>query len=217
MPQIAYFAGAVELRADLSRAQRRVLRTLEEAAGPLTLIALSAATGSHPNTLREHLAVLVAEGLVTVETEQPETPRRGRPALRYQRAPATADLASIANALAEEIRQLPDRDEFSLRAGARWEALVGRTASADIMEQLTELGFTPERTDEGVVMHTCPVAGVASTSSDIVCRMHLGAILHSWPDIECELIPAGEPTAHRDGCLLRTPVPVEKPDAESAT
>lgn len=180
-----------------SRAQRRVLDALAD--GPGTLAELSVATGSHPNTLREHLAVLVAAGLVTVDSATRGDPRRGRPALRYRRAPL-ADVASVAAALADEAGRLPNADDFALRAGARWEALAGDGGPQGLLERLEQLGFRPEEVAEGIVLRSCPVAESAAAAPGIVCRMHLGAIQHRWPDEGAvDLVPHDRP----DGCLLR--------------
>lgn len=192
-----------------SKAQRRVLGALD--GGAETLAELSVQTGSHPNTLRDHLMSLVSAGFVVAEPEQPRS-QRGRPAMLYRRLPL-ADAASIAAALADEVSHLPNGDDVALRAGARWEALTGAESDETLEERLHSLGFEPARIDQGFVLRSCPVAEAAAAAPGVVCRMHLGAIQHRWPDANAvELIPQGHP----EGCLLRLDgPPAERGDASA--
>ncbi len=182
----------------------RVLATLWVAGAPLTLASLSERTGSHVNTLRDHLAALTASGLVECVAAPSVGARRGRPPLAYRALAGPsprADAASLLGALAREVGGLPDAEDVSLRAGRRWgEALAG---APDLMTGLAELGFSPKRVEDGVVLRACPVGGVAAGTPEVICLMHLGALQAVLPDDAAELLPGGHP----EGCLLRLPPP----------
>jgi predicted ArsR family transcriptional regulator len=77
-------APALEPTAVATPAQAEVLAALT-AEGPATAAELSARTGQHPNTVREHLDALVGLGLVVRDRDAPVG--RGRPAYRYAALP----------------------------------------------------------------------------------------------------------------------------------
>lgn len=77
-------APALEPTAVATPAQAEVLSELN-AEGPATAAELSARTGQHPNTVREHLDALVGLGLAERERDAPAG--RGRPAYRYAALP----------------------------------------------------------------------------------------------------------------------------------
>ena len=77
-------APALEPTAVATPAQAEVLAELN-AEGPATAAELSARTGQHPNTVREHLDALVGLGLAVRERDAPAG--RGRPAYRYAALP----------------------------------------------------------------------------------------------------------------------------------
>ena len=79
---------AVQARALGDPTRHAIFRRLSEAAGPLTISELNEHIGLHHTAVRQHLAKLVAAGLV-VEDVEPRT-TRGRPRLRYGVAPAAA-------------------------------------------------------------------------------------------------------------------------------
>ena len=188
----------------LSGSRLRVLAILQIADTPLTLASLSQQTGSHPNTLRDHLAALMASGLVERVAAPREGAHRGRPPLAYRPSPdrpVPADAASLLGALASEVRGLADAEDVSLRAGRRWGATLA--GAPDRMAGLAELGFSPLRIEGGVVLRACPVGGVAAAIPEVICLMHLGALQAALQDDGAQLIPGGHP----EGCLLRLPLP----------
>ena len=183
----------------LSPARQRVLDVLAEAGRPLTLAELSEQTGSHPNTLREHLTSLVASGWAE-STVLADPGRRGRPPLAY-RALERPDIgASLLNALLAEVSERPDADALALSAGERWGAGLARGEVPDLLAHLTDAGFAPQVVDEGIVLRACPVGAAVRATPGLVCRMHLGAIQKMVPEgRRAELDPDG----HSEGCLLR--------------
>lgn len=191
-------------REALTGARLRVLAVLRRSGESLTLASLSEMTGSHVNTLREHLAALVSTGLVESVIVHSAEARRGRPPLAYRAlgvAPRQVDATSVLDALAREVAARVDSDEIALRAGERWGVtLNGDDGEPDLMVRLAELGFSPKRVEEGIVLRSCPVGSSATAVPEVVCRMHLGAIrqLGAGADV-AELAHGG----HAEGCLLR--------------
>jgi len=184
----------------LSPARQRVLDVLAEAGRPLTLAELSEQTGSHPNTLREHLTSLVASGWAE-STVLADPGRRGRPPLAYRAVVLPPDAgASLLNALLAEVSEHPDADAVALAAGERWVAGFAPGSRPELLAHLAEAGYAPEVVAEGIVLRACPVSAFASAAPGLVCRMHLGALLRLLPaESDVELIPGGHP----DGCLVR--------------
>ena len=185
----------------LSPARRRVLRALADAGRPLTLSELSEQTGSHPNTLREHLTPLVAAGWVEQVAALGDPGRRGRPPLSYRANGVPPDAgASLLNALLAEVNASLDADALALRAGERWGDGFGAGTRADLVTHLADLGFAPRAVEDGIVLRACPVGAAVSAAPGLVCRMHLGAIRRLLPgEPRVELIPDGHP----EGCLVR--------------
>ena len=75
--------GPISVRSDRPRhAAMRVLMALTEANTPLTIIALTAELGGHPNSIRLQLESLVESGFVSERTVN--RGGRGRPARIYE-------------------------------------------------------------------------------------------------------------------------------------
>lgn len=99
-----------------------------------TVLDLAAATGLHPNTVREHLDALARSGLVQrFRRSSDGGPRgRGRPAWLYadptkDRRPVGAEYADLAATLADQLaRTSPDPPAAAEQAGRRWGAKLVR-------------------------------------------------------------------------------------------
>jgi predicted ArsR family transcriptional regulator len=109
----------------LSSARADLLDILIDQPEPCTVKALSALTGQHPNTTREHLAGLVQGGLAV--RSRTSAQRRGRPASLYSAAPeigsgpGAREYAGLASALAAQIaRTSPKPRADSIEAGRAW-------------------------------------------------------------------------------------------------
>lgn len=200
------------------RAAAAVLRSLEVQDEPLTVAALTEATGQHPNTVREHLDALVDAGLA--ERSRAAVSGRGRPAWRYAAVPAPSggspEYAGLATALALQLaRTSSDPREEAAAAGQAWGArLAGgvrprpRTAASarrGVVEVLDDLGFAPERVARSstVRLRQCPLLEAAREHPEVVCSVHLGiarGALDAWgaPSDDVALVPFAEPGA----CLL---------------
>ncbi|MCQ9162674.1 metalloregulator ArsR/SmtB family transcription factor [Arthrobacter sp. STN4] len=124
--------GGTEPVAPISKARAAVLERLRSSAVPLTVDALAAETGQHPNTAREHLDALVAAGFATRTTAHRSG--RGRPASLY--APAVpeqrpAGYAALAAALARHIASTSDDPAAAGDlAGRQWAHVLSGRAGA---------------------------------------------------------------------------------------
>ena len=179
----------------LSPARAFVLDALRQAGRPVTLADLSAATGLHANTLREHLERLVARGPARRERATPSG--RGRPAWLYSAVePGVADPAStteyagLAAALAAHIHQSsPDPQSDAVAAGRAWGRDLARKAGPpasrghaaarrQVARLLDEVGFCPETDDRAtdVLLTRCPLLEAAKEYPEVVCGVHLGIV-----------------------------------------
>jgi predicted ArsR family transcriptional regulator len=169
-----------------------VLDVLREAGAPLDASSLARTLGLHVSTIRWHLRVLAATGLVTRDVEQRVRP--GRPRAFYR--PAAAALAdadapgllagiladSLARADADPARLVEEAGRARGRSLAGLRPLdrrpTGEGSTAELLALLAGLGFEPrlERHRSGacVLMQPCPFGHVASTHPLLVCPAHLG-------------------------------------------
>jgi predicted ArsR family transcriptional regulator len=196
-----------------------VLDALLTGEGPMTLAALSAASGSHPNTLRDHLEQLERNGLVRRRHAEPAGP--GRPPTLYEAAgadgsPASAEYAGLAAALASTIHRTsshPRRD--AALAGEEWghelAAAHGRPARPgdaavrrEVVGLLGEIGFAPEADRAATVVRLtrCPLLETARRHPDVVCAVHLGIVRGALDEYgadpgTAELFPFSDPGACR--------------------
>jgi predicted ArsR family transcriptional regulator len=164
------------------------------------------------NAIRQHLAKLVAAGLV-VETKAPTT-GRGRPRLVYEINPAvegqwgtTGPYERLSRLLVEVIRTGLDPEEVGRRA-----ADVFRVPSpsgdmvADVTAAMARQGFEPEvRPQRGgaeIVLHNCPFATTAVADRDTVCALHLG-IAEGLTDATATVTELVAHDPRKAGCRLR--------------
>jgi predicted ArsR family transcriptional regulator len=177
-----------EARALGDPTRHAVFRYLVDAGRAVDVAELTAHFGLNHNAIRQHLAKLLAAGLV-VEEKAP-TGGRGRPRLCYLVAPnaesrwgAIGPYERLSLLLTEIIRTGDEPVEVGRRAGRR---LAGERAdeggSADpvtlVVEQMARQGFDPTVSErEGsvdVVLRACPFATTAIADPDTVCGLHLG-------------------------------------------
>ena len=193
----------------LSAARARILSLLRGDDSDWTVSRLVAETGSHPNTIREHLDALVAAGLARVVDDAPARRDRGRPPTRYRAASpwvAGLDSSLCVGALLAEVAERDDAAEIAHRAGRRWadalqRAVPAELAGAELVELMDALGFDPVVTEGGsVVLRACPMLDAARRDPEVVCSMHLGvAQVLAQSGGTVELQPMGAP----EGCVLR--------------
>jgi len=142
---------------------------------------ISALTGLHANTVRPHLDVLQAAGLVTREQEQREG--RGRPRWRYRavEAPQDRERRALALALQDQLDGA-DSPELAAAAAYRWaEHLanpVGEADSADeavsqAADAMSGLGFDVSVTpaQDRIDLMKCPYADLVA-ERPVICDIH---------------------------------------------
>jgi predicted ArsR family transcriptional regulator len=149
----------------------RLLAEIQAEPG-LLLRELAERTGLHENTVRDHLVVLEAEGLVTHQTRHVGT--RGRPPESYHpvRRP-------------ESNAEATRRVEQATRHGDLLRRMNADTAAAGLgddalhqidtlYEHLDDSGFEPELDDAGLEIDLvpCPYLSLADSDLELVCRVH---------------------------------------------
>jgi predicted ArsR family transcriptional regulator len=165
--------------------RHRIFRYLAEAERPVDVVELTTEFGLNHNAIRQHLAKLVAAGLV-VDAKAAST-GRGRPRLLYSVHPATGSRGGVDGPyerlsilLAEVIRTGDSPVEVGRRAGrrARRGADTALDPVAELADQMAQQGFDPTVTWSGdqaeVTLHTCPFATTALADPEAVCGLHLG-------------------------------------------
>ncbi|MDO5498965.1 MAG: helix-turn-helix domain-containing protein [Propionibacteriaceae bacterium] len=180
----------------LSAARAAVLAYLVEVGRPVTVQLVSASSGQHPNTVREHLEALVDMGLVSRNALPPEG--RGRPAIAYavraESSPlrSTREYASLVDALVAQLKETSrDVTGDALAVGRRWAADIvdGSAPGERLIDLLRRMGFEPvEESAETLMLETCPVLSAARNNPDVVCAMHLG-FLRTIVEEDVELEP----------------------------
>lgn len=202
----------------LSSARTAILETLRAQAEPTTLAALTAVTGLHVNTVREHLDGLVRHGLVRRRVDAPRG--RGRPAWLYEpagrdvaAAPEYAGLAATLAAVIHRSSKDPTRDAEA--AGEEWGRSLARERGAEpapsaiaarreVVGLLDDLGFAPQADSRtrSVRLTRCPLLEAAHKYPDVVCAVHLGLTKGALAEYgaeseDTELVPFAEPGACR--------------------
>jgi predicted ArsR family transcriptional regulator len=192
-----------------------IFRHVVDAARPVDVAELTEAFGLNHNAIRQHLAKLVAAGLV-VEAKAART-GPGRPRLVYSVSPSAESrwgtvgpYERLSVLLAEIIRTGDTPVEVGRRAGEQFPVAAGpATASvADMAAVMASQGFDPEVRARGrrydIVLHTCPFASAVLTDRDTVCDLHLGlaeGLAAGTDEVAVDELVAKDP--RRAGCRLR--------------
>lgn len=186
-----------EARALGDPTRHRLFVQLATLARPAGVAELTEAVGVHHNAVRQHLAQLVAAGLVEESTAGPTG--RGRPRLQYEVAPGARRWAGIgpyewlSTKLVEVIRTGDEPEEVGRRAGRaehrgngrrgtsgdRGLALVTTADPVELLaDEMARHGFDPVVQRRGrqvtLVLGACPFATTALADPDTVCALHLG-------------------------------------------
>lgn len=168
--------------------RHEIFRYIVEAARPVDIAELTDHLGLNHNAIRQHLAKLVAAGLVT-EDHAPAT-GRGRPRLVYRLDPAadsrwgvTGPYERLSVLLAEMLRSGDSAVEVGQRSvrPQRGEAVAGDDPVAFVVDAMNRQGFDPvirnargQRVD--VVLRTCPFESAVLADPDTICDLHLGIV-----------------------------------------
>lgn len=192
-----------------------LFRLVEQAPEPVGVAELADALGVHPNAVRQHLAKLLAAGLVVEETEARHRP--GRPRLLYTAAPtpgpwsaAPSPYERLSVVLIDAIRTGDPPREVGRRIGRR---LGGDLPAHDdpvdaIVDAVGREGFDPAITRRGPVtdirLDTCPYASAAAFDTGIVCELHQGlaeGLAEATGGVEVVDLAVRPPA--KGGCRLR--------------
>ncbi|MFV0372999.1 winged helix-turn-helix transcriptional regulator [Microbacterium sp.] len=166
---MAYSAISSSSRVEiLHLIQQRAHRSIAE---------LVAATGLHPNTVREHLQRMIDDGYIVVAPEHRRT--RGRPRMLYSMAdPADGSSDILRRRIAASAargdlmrRVLPDSRPRSLGT----EALHQLDA---VIDDLEDAGFAPVLDERALTidLSPCAHAPVCDEERSLRCQVHLGII-----------------------------------------
>lgn len=205
----------VQARALGDPTRHAVFQYLADADAPVGVAELTDHLGLNHNAIRQHLAKLVAAGLVLESSARPSGP--GRPPLEYVVDPSTdsrwgvvGPYERLAVLLTEVVRSGDDATEVGRRAGhrSRFAERDEQDPVAALVEQMQRHGFEPElRRRDGrfdLTLQTCPFASAALADPDTICQLHLGLARGAADAIGGlevdELVPRDPRRAH---CHLR--------------
>lgn len=195
----------------------RVWAMLRDASGPLSIVAVAAELGVHPNTARFHLEGLARSG--RAERLTSSTTGRGRPAslFRARRAmdpggPRSYQL--LAGVLLSSLAADPAAAGRAGESGRDWGRQLAEGSAGDGPEDATDrlariladLGFAPERrTERGeqqIGLRHCPFLELADMNAEVVCPVHLGLMQGAMESLSDELtVRSLDPFVQPDLCL----------------
>ena len=163
--------------------RHRIFTFIGTAAAPVGVAEINAEFPFNHNAIRQHLAKLVAAGLVAERRHSGGRP--GRPRLVYEIA-AGADsrwgqvgpYQRLSLLLAEIVESGDTPEEVGRRAGRALGAGESTDASERVATVMAKQGFEPElrrraRTAE-VVLQNCPFESAVLAHRETICSLHLG-------------------------------------------
>lgn len=164
-----------------------IFRHIAEADAPVGIAELNERFAFNHNAIRQHVAKLLAAGLI-VESQAAAT-GLGRPRLVYALDPAvegqwgtTGPYERLSLLLVEMISTGLSAEDIGRQAAAqlRTPSPSGDVVS-DISAAMARQGFEPEvraiRGGAEMILHSCPFATTALADRDTVCSLHLGIAL----------------------------------------
>ena len=161
-----------------------IYRHVADAGRPVGIAELNEHFPYNHNAIRQHLAKLLAAGLVIESKVQ--GPGRGRPRLVYEPNPAVegpwgtgGPYERLSGLLVEIIRTGLDAEEIGRRAADQFRVpSASGDIVADISAAMARQGFEPEirpvRGGAEITLHSCPFASVALADRQTICALHLG-------------------------------------------
>ena len=203
----------LEARALGDPTRHAIFRRIAESANPISVAELNEEFAFNHNAIRQHLAKLVAAGLVTEAKAAPTG--RGRPRLVYSVDPkaegrwgTTGPYERLSGLLVEVVgtglppEEIGRRNADQFRAGAPTDDPTG-----DLTAAMARQGFEPEvratRAGSEVVLRHCPFATAAVADRSVVCALHLGI---AQGLVDGEVSRVGELVAYdprKAGCRVR--------------
>jgi predicted ArsR family transcriptional regulator len=206
-----------------------IFRRVADAGQPVGVAELNEHFPLNHNAIRQHLAKLVAAGLVVESTVAGVG--RGRPRLVYVVDPSvagqwgtTGPYERLSRLLVEIIRTGLDAGEVGRRAADQFRVpLPSGDPVADVNAAMARQGFDPElRPVQGgaeIVLHRCPFATTAVADRDTVCALHLGIAegLVEGTSVTVDELVAYDPRTAECQLRMRTAGDRAEHDATSGT
>lgn len=193
--------------------RHRIFRYVADAGRPVGVAELAAEVALNQNAVRQHLAKLVAAGLLGEAVAPPSGP--GRPPLVYEPTP-TADsrwgvvgpYERLSRMLATALRTGRSPREVGLDEGRARTATDGSDAVAVVADVMARDGFDPvlEPSPEGVdvVLRRCPFESTAAIDPATVCALHLGMAEGLAEHVDgLEVLSLETRAPHTSECRLR--------------
>jgi predicted ArsR family transcriptional regulator len=197
--------------AALSESRARIQAVIEASSEPLSVDRIVELTGLHHNTVRGHLDVLLALGVIG--REPAGSAGRGRPRWLYRSTPSTASpFQFLAQALTVQLARA-DSVEIAEGAAERWASALPELplafspdeAVAETTDALNRLGFNAEASPVGdaISLTGCPYAELVD-DNPVICDIHTALVVRlldqTGQPVELE---AMEVWARRDMCVAR--------------
>lgn len=163
----------------LAGARRAILELLRRSEEPVPADAIARSTGLHPNTVRHHLGLLTAAGLIEDLADAPAG--RGRPRRLYRASSAVTRSFAQVEASLQAALETHGEDELAMAAARLWlDAAPPVEPAKDLddavrtaAQTLEAVGFTA-RTDaigDSIVVTDCPYASLI-TEHPMICTVH---------------------------------------------
>ena len=161
-----------------------IFRRIADAGRPVGIAELNEHFPLNHNAIRQHVAKLVAAGLLIEAKAAGSGP--GRPRLVYTVAPSvegqwgtSGPYERLSQLLVEIIRTGNDAEEVGRRAADLFRVPTpSGDPVADITAAMARQGFDPEvrpvRGGSEIVLHNCPFASAAVADRRTICALHLG-------------------------------------------
>ena len=207
-------AEALNEASPLTRQQRRLLDLLAEMGRAVTVVEISEKLESHPNTVREHLAVLEDHGLVSATTAPGKGRGRPRKVYRTNAGARGAPARHLVGLITAALKAFPE--ETARQDGYRW----GETWGDDILESgvfsiengsvdgvaalMADMGFAPNtagRAPGCMGLTQCPLLTSSLEVPAGLCEIHQGmldrVLEEKAPEITARVKPFAEPGACR--------------------
>ena len=196
-----------------------IYRYINAAGRDVDVPELTAHLGVNHNAVRQHLAKLVAAGLVLEDRERRNRP--GRPRLVYRLvetgAPAEDGYELLATWLTETVATGDPPVEVGRRAGARTAAPLEASPAGPFERMRMAMavhGFAPTlRRRAGtteLVLGRCPYAAAVLADPETICSLHLGlaeGVAGRFGDVQVDELLPHDP--RRAGCRLLLSEPDE--------
>jgi predicted ArsR family transcriptional regulator len=195
--------------------RHEIFRHIVDAARPVDVEELTDKLGFNHNAIRQHLAKLVAAGLVIESKSVRVGP--GRPRLVYTIDPAAegrwgevGPYERLSVLLTEIIRTGDTPVEVGRRAALQFPVSSAPVESsiADTARVMATQGFEPEVRQRGsrvdIVLNNCPFESAVLADRSVVCDLHLGmaeGMVEDTEELVLDELVAKDP--RRAGCRLR--------------